>query len=422
MLLLIPFSFAFDSEDQDVVIRDEVELFENSEYSTGILPPGSPLGVEFAIEANGGASLGMQGVAELSWPDALTLLFTGAPGTGVLLLDGSLDAVTYIAIDLSDYGYEGNFEIDRRSLTFDGSGFFDPFVLDGAATPRVEVADTTDSLQLIDYNLDILPGLGVSFSAAMEPTITVGYESIYWSANETIINTESTPGMLPAEAVPNYPVNTTLRGAWDARFDLIFTPAIEACASIFGCIEVLQFDIPVNMLTDVMEEDLSAGILDFPLPLLVPGVESADFGDVYIQTIANLEVSLGDDGELPVYGDVRVDGGTDFSVFPDQFNANPGTTDGVVVTFIPSVLGPQTANLVLTSNDPSRPDLIIPISANGYEDEPTDYAGVIDEDNVKKGEVKACGCDSGTAPAGIGLFGLAGLALLRRRPARSASR
>lgn len=126
MLLLDGLAWAYESEAQPVRLADEVELFSSAEFTTGRLPADSPVQVEFRVEANGGAGVGMDGEGALTWPDALTLLFTGEPGSGILVLDASLDAVTEVTIDLSDYGYEGTFEIDRRSLAMDAGTFSIP--------------------------------------------------------------------------------------------------------------------------------------------------------------------------------------------------------------------------------------------------------------------------------------------------------
>ncbi|HNH50372.1 MAG TPA: hypothetical protein PKY30_25290, partial [Myxococcota bacterium] len=102
MLSLLSLALAFESDPVDVTLQDRAELFTNTEFSTGIIPSGSPVGVQFRIEANGGANVTMEGMGNLTWPEALTLAFTGDPGTGVMILNGSLAAITEIAIDLKD--------------------------------------------------------------------------------------------------------------------------------------------------------------------------------------------------------------------------------------------------------------------------------------------------------------------------------
>jgi MYXO-CTERM domain-containing protein len=420
MLLLVPLSFAFESEPADVLLQDEAELFTNVEYSTGVLPSGSPVGVQFRIAANGGAAVEMEGEGALWWPEALTVGFTGEPGSGIYLLDASLGAVAEIIVDFSDYGYEGTFEIDRRDIFMDGATFFDPFVMGGADQDRVEVIDEGAGTELINYSYPLFEIIQINFTADMTPTFTAGFQGITWSVNEGVISAEGAPAALTPERAADFVVDGVFTGQWDARFDLVFTPTISVYAPFVGEIEIASFDIPVEIASDEFYQDFPAQSYTFPLPLIDPGLDAGDFGDVQPGSLSNLEVPIGNVGNLAVYGDAAIEGNGEFSVYPTQFNALPGTTDGLVVTFAPTVDGPQTANLVLTSNDPSYPTLTIPLSGNGVSPDtdnlPDDVSG--DDDNVKSEEIGGCGCrtDGGTPTA---LAALAAAALLAKRRRRA---
>lgn len=417
MLLLATTAFAFDSEPVDIRLRDEAELFTNIEYSTGVLPAGSPLGVQFRIEAEGGAGVEMEGEGELWWPEALTIGFTGEEGSGIYLLDASISAFTEVVVDLSDWGYTGTFPIDARTIAMDGATFFDPFVMDGADQDRVEVIDTAAGLEVINYSFDIFLGVTLNFTADITPTFTAGFEGTQWAVNEEVITAEGAPAPLTPERAADFLVESTFTAQWDARFDLVFTPTFGACFPIYGCVDIASFDIPIEIAADEFLQDFPTDVYSFPLPLVAPGLSSGDFGEVAVGSIQNLEVPIGNDGNLPVYGLASIEGNGEFTVYPEQFNANPGTTDGLVVTFAPTADGAQTANLVLTSNDPSYPTLTIPLAGNGLapamddDDLGDDVAG--DEDVGSK-EVDACGCNS-TSSATPALAALAAVALLVRR-------
>ncbi len=421
MLLIATAALAFDSEPQPVHLQDQTQLFTNAAFTTGAIPADSPLAVQFSLEANGGATVEMDGQGDLTWPTALTLLFTGEAGSGLLALDASLDAVTEVIIDLSDYGYEGAFEIDRRSLHMDGNTFFDPFVLDGATVDRAEIVDRLDSTQLIYYSYEVWAGVSLDFEATMVPVITVGFEGVQWTNNDATIVTENTSAAMTPEHVANYLVDSVFTGAWDGDIALIFTPTIGVSAPFIGSIEIASFDIPVSLVKDAFEQDFPADVYDFPLPILKPGLDTADFGEVDMGAIATVNVPISDEGSLPLTGTAHIDGAGEFTVFPDQFNALPGTSDGLVVTFAPTAAGEQTASLVLTSNDPTIPDLTIPLVGNGA-DPSSDKGG--DADEKISAASSSCGCASlgGEAGAPLGgtgatlaLFGLVGLLVRRRR-------
>ena len=213
--------------------------------------------------------------------------------------------------------------------------------------------------------------------------------------------------------VADYDVEGIFRALWDARLDIVFTPTIEVCAPFVGCVEIASFDIPFEIVADSFEQDMRPALYSFPMPLLVPSVESADFGDVEVGLLANVQIPMRNEGSLAVYGSAVIDGAGEFSVYPNQFNALPGTEDGLVVTFSPTVAGAQTADLVLVSNDPTYPNLVLLLTGNATAT-PVDEGQDVDES--AKGSMSTCGCNgSGFAPSAGALLAL-GLFLRRRAP------
>jgi MYXO-CTERM domain-containing protein len=410
LLVLLRSAHAYDSEAQPVLLRDEAELFSIVEFSSGYLPAGSPVAVEFRVEANGGAGVEMEGEGTMSWPAPLTVGFTPDVGSGIYVLDASLDAVTSVVVDLSDWGYYGEIEIDRRSVTMDATRFFDPYVLDS----RIEVVDTLDVFPIVSYSYEIFPTVSLNFDAELAPVVTAGFEGVHWSANGATITAESGTTQLPPERTGNFGVEAVFRALWDARLDLVISPTFSVSAPFVGDIEIVDLDIPIQLLTEGFEQDFPAIDLGFPLPLLETGVTSADFVGVAVGAIANVQVPLRNTGELEAYGTATIEGDAAFSVYPTTFNALPGTEDGVVVTFTPPAEGAYTANLVLSSNDPTYPDLIIPLSAGAVE---SDVGRDVGDTGEVKADVSTCGCAAASGGGGaLGAFTLAlGAVVLRRR-------
>ncbi len=419
MLILVATAFAFESDPVDVLLRDEADLFNTVEVSTGFVPSGSPIQVEFKIETNGGAGVEMEGEGSLWWPEALSLDFTGEPGSGIYLLDASIDAITTVRIDLWGV-YTDELQVDRRSMFMDGATFFDPFVMDGAVQDRVEVVDAGIGTELLNYSYTVLSVVEFQFTADMTPTFTTGFEGVQWAVNDGFIYAEGAPATMEPARAPDYVVESVFTAMWDARLDLIFTPAVTACAPIYGCEELISFDIPLELLSDSFDQAFPPAVYNFPLPLLEPGISAGDLGTIEPGTISNLEVPLSNVGHLAVFGDARIEGNGEFTVYPTQFNANPGTTDGLVITFAPTAEGPQTATLVLTSNDPSVPSLSIPLTGNAdAPDVPEGEDDIPGNDNVETTEVASnCGCNgtSGSpATAALGVLAAAALLVRRRR-------
>lgn len=438
MTLLLPsllFSAAasaadYASETQDFLLEDSADVFSVAEFSTGFVPDGSPLQVEFSIQSTGGTSIRMEGSGDLTWPEALTLAITPKPGSGFLALDTTIDAVTTVRIDLSDLGYVGDFEIDRRGFGLDGNTFFEPFGMTGGAPDHVSLVDTLDGLSLIDFDYELFPGLSFSFVANLVPTANVDFHAKEWLVNEiSYISDAASTASLPTEPVDYYPVSAVLTGDWTSSFDLVIDPTLEACVAVVGCLDIVSFEYPLTLAGGTFEQEFPSVDMDFPLPLMNLDEDSADLGEVEVGTERTLEFPIGNDGAIPFYGEVTIQGSGEFYVYPETFNALPGTEDGVVITFAPSIDGDQTATLVLTTNDPNNPLVEIPLTGAGYmpvvqddDDTGADTGsdGLVTTDDGDSKEVSSCGCSSsagrGMDAAGFGAAaGLLALTLIRRR-------
>ena len=106
-----------------------------------------------------------------------------------------------------------------------------------------------------------------------------------------------------------------------------------------------------------------------------------------------------------------------FTVFPDYFMAGDDTTDGMVVTFTPDAEGIAEATLVISSNDPTSPDLLIQLSGEGFTEGTSGSGG----DSVSSGVVNGCGCATTNGGGAGGLALVTGVLLVgatRRRDGR----
>ena len=411
--LLVPFAHAYESESQPVLLADEAPVFDNIAYTTGILPSRSPVGVEFTLGTKGGTFLTMEGESSLVWPEDVTFSAEGGEKEGFFQLDASIDAITSVVIDLSSYGGpSGSFEIDHRSLTMDGRKIFTPFVLEGAEEPRVEIVDTTDSLQLINYSYEIFSGISLDFTADMTPTITVGFEGVQWIVNEGLITTEDQAVTITPAQGADFVVDGVFRGAYDGDISLVFDPQVSITAPFLGTIPLVSFELPVSLLTDAFERDFDQESYTFPMPLLQPGSDAEDFGEVVLTQLRTVNIPIENLGNLGLEGTATIAGDGAFTVYPTQFNASPGTTDGLVVTFAPTVLGAAGAELVLTSNDPGYPDIRVALTGSGIDE---DAGRDVGNDIVEA--TSNCGCATdGAALPGL-VLGLGALVLVGRRRA-----
>lgn len=415
-------AWSHESVPQPVIVSDTAVLYTGSNVDTDWVPSGSPIAVRFQIVSEGGAAVDMEGEANLSWPDPLTLSFLGDPGTGELLVDAALSAVTSVQFSLFGYTYES--ELDRRTVAAGGEATFDPFALSGGGVERVEVTTAGATTELITYDLEVFAGVGLSFEATLTPTGTTGFSGVAFWADDAEITTEGGEALIAPTGEPSQSMMATFVGAWDSVLALNITPAVSVCFSIFGCEELASFDIPLTLASDDFEQAAPAVPLEFPLPVIETPSSSYDLGEVLVGSLANLELPIGDAGELAVEGEIGVTGSPYFSVFPGYFYAGPGAEDGAVVTFAPESAGTFTATLLLSSNDPNTPIYEVEVTGTGVapeEDEPDAPDDDLHE-NGADGKVSTCGCASDAGGMGTAaLWPLLGLVavLSRRRAARA---
>ena len=421
LLTFLQTARAFDSNPQFVRVEGSADLFNNLEYSTGVLPAGSPIAVELALETNGGASVSMDGNANLSWPDAFQLSMDPAAGTGIYALDATVDAVANVYIDIDIAGvitYTATFPFTLASLPLVGDATFDPWALG----QRVETTSDIASYDLIDQSWSPITGLELRFTASAAPTLVGGYETVSWSAGTADVTEPGATARLAPDRVSDYDVDALFTGLWDARLGLALRPSIAACVNLFfysDCFDLAAFDIPIDLVGDTVEQDFPVQELSFPLPLLTSDTASADFGDVEPGAVANLQVPFTNDGSLLVEGTVAVRGGDGaFTVYPTTLSAGPGVETGVMVSFAPTTEGAASAELVVTSNDPTIPEFVLPLGGNGYVEPEESTDGTGDLTDSEKANVSSCGCATGST-TGTSLAGTlalaAGAAFLTRR-------
>lgn len=402
----------YASEPQELLFAEDFDAFDAIEFDTGSLPSGSPLAIRFYLKSWGGSYAEMEAVSTLEWPDALTHHIEGVPGTGLFELACDLELAAQVTFDI--WGYKGAYDVWNTRLELEDETEFDPLLLPGRRPERIEASADGNALDSYEIGLPLFAGIELNVVIDLFPRATGTLQGTRIETNDQVQSEadgatlhdvpEDDPGLL--EMTSTYVANV------GSKLEVVVRPQLEICAPIVGCFDVAAFDIPIPLVNEAAETRF--GWVDYahPLPALDAPVTTHDFGDVDVDTLANLQLPLANVGRMDLEGWLRIEGDAAFSVYPEYIQASEGNTDGTVVTFAPTDAGIKTATLVIESNDPSRPDLRIPIAGNGWI-EPVEE----DPDAQRlSGEVRGCGCASDAAPAGAAwAFGLLGLLLLGRR-------
>ena len=407
------------SETQEFLLADELELFNSSEFSTGWVPAGSPLAVQFAIQSEGGASVSMEGYGELSWPDALTLELHGEPGTGEILVDAELAAVTSLRFDVAGYSWEQ--ELDRRGVIVEGEGVFDPLLLAGSTSDRTTVDFVGNTTQLISYTISVFSGVDLAFSVDLGPQAVTTFRGLYWWTEDGAVATEGAAVEISPSGLDVETTDATYVSRIQSDLSLVFNPTFSVCVDLVGCWDLVDLDLPIPLASDDYEHEFAPTELTFPLPVLaIPDGEEVDLGEVVVGDTVNHQFSIENLGALALEGSAALLGSPYFASYPPTFLAGPYAADGVVVTFTPEEAGAFTATLVLESNDPLQP--AVEVAVTGVAVDP-DLPESEEPDEPSEPQYKlissevGCGCGTAGQPAWPGLLGLlaGGLLVVRRR-------
>ena len=116
------------------------------------------------------------------------------------------------------------------------------------------------------------------------------------------------------------------------------------------------------------EEETDAGLQ--PLPELVLDPPSLDFGPLALDCATEAVVTLSNVGDAPLVVDSVGLGGVDVAAFAelgDAMTIAPGDSRRVRVTFTASAVAVYAAQLDVMSNDPDRPNAVVPLAGEGAE-------------------------------------------------------
>ncbi len=413
LLLLIHSAQAHESDPQYFYIDDTADLLGSTELDSGWMPKDGLLAVRFQIDAEGGADVEMEGESTLTWPTDLNLGFTPTPATGFMDVDSELGVVVSLKFDIDIYSWES--EIASEWVEVAGSTAFEPFVLEGGAQEEVELTAEGRSETVFEYYYDVLAGVAsVGFYADLQPQSDLLFTGKAWEVDEGSAVLAGEEIVIPAARQPYYETDARLVATWENELNLVFLPVFQVCISLLGCYDIGITEIPLNLVTETFDQTFRPVPLHLPLPVLTSDAVDRAFGAVEVGNLTNLEVPVTNLGELALEGVATIVGDGAFTVYPEYFMAGDDTTDGMVVTFTPLEEGLAEATLVISSNDPTSPDLEIALSGEGFTDAGTSSAG----DSVSSGVVSSCGCASTTGGGVGGLALVVGIVLtgaVRRR-------
>lgn len=421
------------TEDVDFHHRDA--LFDDVMLDSGWVPAGSPLQVRFALFLGGSTEVDLGGTAVTSWPPALDVAVPGRPGTGRLAINYGLEIVARIRLDVEvagvRYTWEGDIPIPGgipRDLRLADQSIFDPFVLPPSEPRPVTAWDDTDLVTVLDVDLTDaiipIPGIGGGFLVDAVGSLEGSYQTDRIEVSDAVTDitmegesviVRADPGAAELGAFKEYTVLPYGTIGYDGVITLFPRLYVEIAGRRF---DLTLAEIPLNVVDLSAETRFEPALVHVPLPDVRVEPTALALGEVPIGASAERLVTVFNDGEAELW--VRMeDPAAPFSVSATSLTIPPFSSTRLAVRYSPTLPGDASAVLVLSTNDPDEPRVVLRLSGLGAGelDASAPDAGAFDDAGYGGTMAGGCGCRaSGASPAGVALAlpALLGLLFVRR--------
>ena len=360
------------AEDADWLWRDQ--LFDTIDFDSGWVPAGSPLQLRFVFHLAGATEIEMGGTPTVSWPPPLELVVPGRSGTGRFMIDYGLEIRAFFRFDVEVAGIRYRFEdeIDipfiPEDLRFFDELMFDPFLLPPSA--GVMLDDRTDRFALVTVDLGSfvgIPGVGGGLRLDTQGELRASYRStqivtrdaapILMELGTTEVGPDSAAGFGPAKDLFIHP-----EGVLGYEGSIIFSP------TVFLDVVGVDFDFPLadipidilEIMNDVIFDDV---MIHVPLPDIAVSPTELDFGPVLAGDSSTMSIRIENLGEAELEVDfVPV---ASFTPASRSVDLAPSSFSRVDIVFSPAMQGPIDEVLVLETNDPDSPFVMIRLRGEG---------------------------------------------------------
>ncbi len=417
MLLSTAFAESHQADSAEIHFEGSEQTLVANSLDSGWVPNNSSLQIRLQVNLSQDATISGDGTGKLAWdsnsPGELGLTAMGTSGSGLFSVSGILEALISIKFDLPVLG-ASELDLFSQEIPLSGEGSFSPFSWNN--TTDIDVLG--DGSEIISYSQS-LPVIGsAALSGELRPNcVSVLTESYLGMSGDRLDASTSVLNYNTYIGDSSFSKATIYYGTVNSTCEIQLIPALTVSAFGFSqSLEITQVDLP-PVSQDTMV-GIQAGTTTFYRPSADLNTSGVDFGTLEVGDGDTTEIIIQNTGAATLTGSVSLnDASGAFEVFGGSLNAAANSSSSIVVNF-EALDANQVyeADLVINTNDPAQPQLIVPLSAtssaNGEEPTGNEPSGEVDgltDDPEKKG------CSTMTSTDG--LFWVAGLAVLgwRRR-------
>ncbi len=395
------------------------------QFDTGWIPQDSPLQVHLLAGVYAHTTIELNGVLLTEWPPALTLSTPGDPTGGSLSyhygLEVTAEGKVTISIAGQTYDWTGDIpfvpQVDfqvEASETFDAWGW----------APGFTSTTSTETVRLAKVGLSTIigpwiPGIDGGFELDVALDVSVTY------INDRIIIAEPQTATVSGGHITSADDDTDADyfGGPSATFDVhpkgtaYYDGVLHLIPAFYVELLGQKWSIPVADYPMAFPFTETTWVFDaqrvlVPLPDLVIDAEQVDFAAVTVGQQQDGLLNLHNDGLVPLNVTLAVDDPEHFGIEPTTLLLDPEQTAELSVSFSPSAGTSYDGKLTITSNDPDRPVLQIPLLGQGV---------AAAEPNQPVGTAGGCGCrtasfrSTSSYPLFVGFLPLALGFIVRRR-------
>jgi len=411
--------FPGKSNDEDILFTGNGQLFSGLEYDTGVFPLIDEAGVRFFVDSDADFSFEMEGRSSMEWPDALSHSWDQTDNGGTVLINTTTDIVAQVAGEI--YGIAFTYNVWSESISWEGVEDFSSILMPKARQPSVNIKVPGTDFYSISETVNVAEGLDITIGGKIFPQLDATMQGVSITTDDQVVTELNETAVLGApKANPGYAsVDSVWKGILTGNISLRIVPWISVYYADWGMeFGPIEYDIPINLFDDTAEIESDKARFNHDLPAIQTNLVSLDFGNVQLGSIARKEIQINNLGEVKLDGEASTAEEL-FFVSDALISAAALSRDAVTVEFIPTEAGTFQGELVLNTNDPVRPQLVIPLVGTAVDSpvgNPDDNNGS-DRPNV----TAPVGCGCSVAPVGGAPFGLlsllagAGFIVRRRR-------
>lgn len=421
---------AGESNDEIVTFSGDERLFKGIEEAWGFDLFDEAVSLKATADTSTDISFIMEGKSSLEWPEALSNSWEHTEQGGQIVLSNRAKLAITIRGEIA--GFELGYELWSEEVRWEDTFELRSLLLEGTPQGRTAtLASLGDSILEFEEEVTLSEDWGAyaTIGGRVVPSldaivtanaIEVGDESVTSTDGSLLVEVpDVNEGYVDFEALWTGDVQGTM------GITVIPTITLTVDSFVFG---PLEYPLPIEVFSDTVGLDSDYEPVSHDLPAIEPGARTLDFGQVTVGDSSTRQFVVRNIGNVELAGEARVEG--DGFVMPVEAllvardNEGPATEQILEVDFLPEAAGNFTGTLVLETNDPVTPELIIPMAGAGVNpssdpgDDPDGDPNDDGDGQLVRQPGSGCGCDS-TTPAGgfaaLGLLGLLGLVARRRR-------